>query len=350
MAAPLYFEDFAVGDAYDCGAWSLTAAEITAFAEQFDPQPMHLDPAAAQQSMLGGHAASGWHVCALGMRLFHDGLLNRVRGQGSPGIAETRWRRPARAGARLGLTLSIAESRPSRSRPSLGLVGFATRIEDRDRGETVCVQRFSVLIERRAPPAPKMEMETETETETATVSPRRPAPASEADANPLDGAGPPPPWRRAGEIPIGRTFDLGAETVSAEAIIAFAEQFDPQPFHLDREAGRASLFGGLAASGWHTAALWMRRQVLARRDALATLDPAARADAAAAAGPGLGFVDLAWRRPVLEGDRLRFFTRVAEVAPFEARPGWARVVADNGAVNQKGAVALRFRSEALARL
>lgn len=340
----LYFEDFAAGQRYDCGARALAETEVTAFAAQFDPQPMHLDPAAAKASMLGGLAASGWHVCALNMRLYYDGLLSRVRGLGSPGVAETRWRRPALAGATLALTVEITETRPSRSRPAVGLVGFATDLRDQASGETVATQRFTVLIERRTPAAPQPDAAPSRNAARPAPSPPPPAETPDAAASQAALA-----WVCADDIELGVPVALGTETLDAEAIIAFARQFDPQPFHLDRAAAEQSLFGGLAASGWHTTALWMRRLVLSRGAGLQSLPPPQRAEAARAMGPGLGFDALEWRRPVLEGDTLSFSSTPETLEPFEPRPGWLRLRSENRAVNQKGEVAMRFRGDALIR-
>ena len=78
MGELLHFEDFAVGQVIDLGSYAVTADEIREFASEFDPQPFHLDEAAAEASLLGGLAASGWHVCAMFMRLLADGLAEQI--------------------------------------------------------------------------------------------------------------------------------------------------------------------------------------------------------------------------------------------------------------------------------
>ena len=77
-------------------SYLVTREEIINFARQFDPQPMHLDDEAAARSVLGGLAASGWHTCAIGMRLMSDGYISKAAGMGSPGVEETRWLKPGR--------------------------------------------------------------------------------------------------------------------------------------------------------------------------------------------------------------------------------------------------------------
>ena len=92
--AERYFEDFTVGESIELGSVQISAAEIIAFAEQFDPQPFHVDPARAEGSVFGGLIASGWHTAGLYMRLFAEGVLNRVPSFGSPGMHA--WHAPIR--------------------------------------------------------------------------------------------------------------------------------------------------------------------------------------------------------------------------------------------------------------
>lgn len=131
MADLLHFEDFAEGQVYDLGTHRLDSEEIVAFAREFDPQPQHLDPEAAKRSILGGHAASGWQLCALAMRMIVDGLLHRAASQGSPGVEEVQWRRPVLAGDTLRLTGKVLNVRPS-SKPDRGFVTFRFEMSRND--------------------------------------------------------------------------------------------------------------------------------------------------------------------------------------------------------------------------
>ena len=79
MNERLYFEDFTVGRVFDCGTYALTKEEVFEFAREFDPQPHHLDEEAANQSMLKGLSASGWHVCAIAMRMLADGVILKAK-------------------------------------------------------------------------------------------------------------------------------------------------------------------------------------------------------------------------------------------------------------------------------
>ncbi len=88
------FEDFVEGTSIDLGSKTVSAAEIIAFASEFDPQPMHLDEAAGRASILGGLSASGWHTCAIFMRMMCDAYLLDSTSQGAPGIDQVKWKKP----------------------------------------------------------------------------------------------------------------------------------------------------------------------------------------------------------------------------------------------------------------
>ena len=121
MAELLHFEDFAVGQVIGLGAYPVTAAEIIAFASEFDPQPFHLDEAAGKASILGGLAASGWHVCSMLMRMMADSWLNKSASMGSNGVQEVKWLKPVVAGEVLSGTTTIVSKRVSSKRPEMGI-------------------------------------------------------------------------------------------------------------------------------------------------------------------------------------------------------------------------------------
>jgi len=118
----VHFEDIPVGTIIDCGSRHVTRDEIIAFASEFDPQPHHLDEEAAKRSMLNGLSASGWHTCAIMMRLLVDGFAHRAASMGSPGIEETRWLKPVRPGDSLSMKGRVVGARVSKSRPEMGIV------------------------------------------------------------------------------------------------------------------------------------------------------------------------------------------------------------------------------------
>ena len=136
------------------------------------------------------------------------------------------------------------------------------------------------------------------------------------------------------DFAVGQRRELGSFTFTAEAIKAFAAQFDPQRFHLDEEEGRKSLFGGLAASGWHVGSVCMRLLVLdGQRQAGEAL---ARGEEVATLGPSPGFRELRWIRPVLAGDIISFASEVASHRTSESRPAWGIIEARNTGTNQRG--------------
>jgi acyl dehydratase len=122
----LYWEDFVVGETLPIGSHTFTEAEIVAFARQFDPQPFHIDPEAARASAFGGLIASGWHTCAVCMRLNCESYINRAVSLGSPGLDNIRWHKPVRPGDTIAYRRTVLEARVSRSRPDMGLVRSRT--------------------------------------------------------------------------------------------------------------------------------------------------------------------------------------------------------------------------------
>ena len=122
-AAPrLYWEDLAVGETRDLGTITPTAQEIVDFARQFDPQPFHLDPEAAKDSVFGALCASGWHTCAMAMRLMVTNFLKDTSSLGSPGLDSLKWLKPVFPGDTLRLQHTITEKRVMAKRPDVGLV------------------------------------------------------------------------------------------------------------------------------------------------------------------------------------------------------------------------------------
>ena len=142
-----YFEDFAVGQKFGSEPRPIEAAEIKAFAAQFDPQPFHLDEDAARDSLFGGLAASGWHTAAVTMRLC---LSSDVRPAGGiiGGGGELTWSKPVRPGDALRVEIEVMETRTSRSRPTQGLVKVRIATLNQH-GETVQTFSPTLLVERR---------------------------------------------------------------------------------------------------------------------------------------------------------------------------------------------------------
>lgn len=117
-----YFENFAEGDRLDLGTHDITAEEIIEFAEQFDPAPFHLSHEGGRASMLGELSASGWHTCAILMRMLCDSFLLETASQGAPGVETCSWLAPVHPGDTLRGEASVLAARRSASRPGIGIL------------------------------------------------------------------------------------------------------------------------------------------------------------------------------------------------------------------------------------
>lgn len=122
-----YFEDVEVGAKRSFGRYEVTREEVIAFARNYDPQPFHLDDAAAARTHFGRLAASGWHTCAMTMRMLVDNVLNDEQASlGAAGIDELRWKRPVFPGDVLRCETEVLDKTRSRSRPDMGSVRTRT--------------------------------------------------------------------------------------------------------------------------------------------------------------------------------------------------------------------------------
>ncbi len=117
-----YFEDYKPGSVHEFGSVTLDRESIIRFAEQYDPQPFHVDEAAASATIFEGLIASGWQTCGLMMRMYADNYLTKVASLASPGVDELRWISPVRPGDSLSVRCTVVESRRSQSRPDRGVV------------------------------------------------------------------------------------------------------------------------------------------------------------------------------------------------------------------------------------
>jgi acyl dehydratase len=148
-APRLWFEDFPTGHVTALGPHGVDGEEMLAFSRRFDPQPFHLDEAAAAASLFGGLAASGWYTAACTMRLLCDAYLLESASLGAPGVEELRWPRPVFAGDTLTGTVTVLDTRVSRSRPEMGLVHNHTEMRNQH-GETVFSMKSWGMFRRRA--------------------------------------------------------------------------------------------------------------------------------------------------------------------------------------------------------
>ena len=143
------FEDFYPGQEIDLGTCTVTEDEIVAFARRFDPQPFHVDRAAAADSIFGGVIASGWHTCSMMMRMVVDGLMADSTSLGSPGLDGVRWPAPVRAGDTLRVLYRTVRVKGSNSKPDRGVVWSRWEAVNQD-GVTVCTVDGMGMFRRRA--------------------------------------------------------------------------------------------------------------------------------------------------------------------------------------------------------
>lgn len=145
---------------------------------------------------------------------------------------------------------------------------------------------------------------------------------------------------------IGVTMVLGSHTFEPEAIKAFARKYDPQPFHLDETAAAASVLKGLCASGWHTAAVWMKCNLASRGSGVAWSGPGPEP----VFGPSPGFSNLKWPKPVFAGETVTYTSRGIAHRPIASRPGWRILTGRAGGTDSTGATVIEFDSAVLVQM
>lgn len=150
--ARICYEDFEPGSVKSYGPRLVTREEIIEFAAEFDPQPMHLDEEAASKSMLKGLSGSGWHTCAIMMRMIYDGFLHESSSLGAPGVEEVRWIRPLRPNDELTIRITCLEKRNSGSRPNVGIVRFNLEMLNA-KDEIILQSSYSGFFGKRNPEA-----------------------------------------------------------------------------------------------------------------------------------------------------------------------------------------------------
>ncbi len=150
----LYWEDFAVGQVRDLGQISPSREDIIAFATQFDPQPFHLDDAAGEASVFGGLCASGWHTCALAMRLMVTNFLHETSSLGSPGLENIQWKKPVYPNDSLRLQTTVLETKPMGRRLDVGMTRNLWEMFNQH-GDKVLTMEGWGMFRRRHPASPE---------------------------------------------------------------------------------------------------------------------------------------------------------------------------------------------------
>lgn len=321
----LHFEDFVPGTATPYAGLTVDRDQMLAFAREFDAQPMHLSDEGAASTMAGRLIASGWFTTALNMRMMAEGFIIDSASMGSPGVSELKWLKPVVAGDRLRGIRHVIDRRPSLSKPDRGFVNFRFEVLNQN-DEPVLEQTNLIMFGRRS-------------------------------AQPMPDSGAPPAGEERPELPafrdvkqdtlpfyedlvVGDRIDLGALHFTEADVIRFATAYDPQYFHIDPQAAKGSIFGGLIASGWHTAAGWMKQMVQSRMGA--TRNALSRGGRPARLGPSPGFRHLRWIKPVHAGDTIRYTSAIFEKRVSSSRPGWGIVRHYNTGVNQRGELVFSF--------
>ena len=145
-----YWEDFLAGTSTEFGAMPVHRDAVIEFARQFDPQPFHLDEAAGRASLFGGLCASGWHTCAMAMRLMCDEYLLDSASLGSPGVDELRWLKPVHPGDTLRLRHEVLAARPMASKPKVGLVQSRWTLLNQHGEPVLTMQGWGMFRRRQA--------------------------------------------------------------------------------------------------------------------------------------------------------------------------------------------------------
>jgi len=143
-----YLEDFSAGMTFRSASATIAADEIKRFAAEFDPQPFHLDDAAARETMFGGLAASGWHTAAITMKLMVASEFKPAAGIVGVGFDELRWPRPVRPGDELHVETEVLETRASKSNPRQGLIKIRMSTLNQN-GEAVLIATGNLIVPRR---------------------------------------------------------------------------------------------------------------------------------------------------------------------------------------------------------
>lgn len=145
----IFYEDIVVGKTESFGSYEVTKDEIIDFASKYDPQPFHLDETAAKQSVFGDLCASGWHTCAMTMRMLVDHMMGKgLASMGSPGVDEIKWLKPVFPGDVLSVRGELVEKRESQSRPNIGLIKSKYEVQNQT-GTTVMTLKTNAMMLKR---------------------------------------------------------------------------------------------------------------------------------------------------------------------------------------------------------
>jgi acyl dehydratase len=311
----LWFEDFVPGQSFMLGRREVRREEMLRFACQYDPQPFHVDERAARATLLNGLSASGWHSCAMYMRLMSDGLLERCWHAGLFAMEEIRWLIPVRPGDFLsGRVTCIATSAPPW--PGLGAVTFfCEALNGFDQRVMSWLANFA--FQRRSGDDGAGRVAREQGRTSAVIR------------NPSDHG-----LKYFDDVRLGDEIAIGQYQFLPERIGAFSRDYDPWSAHPEAAPGRR------CASGWHVAAIWMQRLIRYYLREAQRLRASGRAVPQLGPSPGIRHIN--WRRPVYAGDVVTFKSWAERKIDLPSKPEWGLLLGGCEGSNQHGEIVISF--------
>lgn len=324
-----YWEDFRIGEVVNLGFKKVEREEILKFALQYDPQPFHIDEEAAKKTLLKGLAASGWHSCAMFMRMVCEELLVHTHYIGWSGVDEIKWLVPVRPDDVLtGRATCIAMSQII-DKKGMGLCTFLYQAYN-DRGSLVMSWHAQQLFERRS----SKELPAGS-TQTALVNLetiRKPRAGSSSGEQMI---------KYFERIKVGDQISLGSVKFTAGNIEPFSRAYDPLSSHtIDEDATRRNLPFCSCASGWLITSVWMKRIVRYYLKETQKLKRLGRPFPKL--GPSSGIKKLCWHKPVYAGDVISFTSWAERKIECTSKPNWGLLISGNEGVNQNGELVISF--------
>jgi len=304
----VYWDDFTIGDAYDVGQFRIDPGQAAVFSTRFH------GPTGDTTTV------SPMYLTARLMRAIVDGYLKGAAGLGAGGVPDVKWLAPVQPGTALSAQMTCVAKRPLNSRPGVGLVELIYEVLELDHGAPVLSWRSNQFLRQRpaAPVPPHAAGAQKQSPAPAPATNDQPPQSQPSTAKPHEASRSTP--KEPSATPPAGAIWLGSHRFARAPVIAFAELYDPQDFHLDDNAAQQSLFGALCASGWQTCAVCHRlvHDHLARERTFAishTARPPQRMT---------GLRDIKWRRPVYVGEQIDFSCTPLDCGDlhcFGQRPG-----------------------------
>lgn len=324
-----YWEDFRVGEVVNLGTKKVEREEILQFALQYDPQPFHIDEEAAKKTLLKGLAASGWHSCAMFMRMVCEGLLVHTHYIGWYVIDEVKWLVPVRPDDVLTGRATCMAMAQINDKQGMGLCTFLYQAYN-DSGSLVMSWHAQQLFERRS-------------------SKESPAGSTQTTLIPLETIRNPRAGSCSGEqmikyfesVKAGDQIALGSVKFTEGNIEQFSRAYEPISCQtMDEDMARQNLPFVPCASGWHITSVWMKRIVRYYLKETQKLKKSGRSFPNL--GPSSGVKKLCWHKPVHAGDVISFTSWAERKIECTSKPDWGLLISGNEGVNQNGELVISF--------